>query len=173
MKPNFTPTYSHVRNGESRWASVQRYLSLGNRQMTQYLNCCDVKQNGAVRSSRKYYTAVARLGAIVGVLWVFSAFYYLESCGLNTLDDKLSVSTRFRSPWKPVRRPCATHSGCLNFRFPRWSRSCWHLDPLSNLYVAVCMYSGPDIHCTCVHVLTRFTTLYALQLYSTNQIETL
>ena len=59
-------TYCHVRNGESRWETVQRYLSLGNRQMTQYLNCCDVKQNGVIRSSRKCYTAVARLGAVVG-----------------------------------------------------------------------------------------------------------
>ena len=36
--------------------------------MMQYLiNCCDVKQNGVVRSGQKYYTAVVRLGAVVGV----------------------------------------------------------------------------------------------------------
>jgi len=36
---------------------------------------------------------------------------------LNTLDDESSVSTGFRSPWKPNRRPRASRSGRLYIGF--------------------------------------------------------
>ena len=43
-----------------------------------------------------------------------------NSCySLNTLDDESSVSTGFRSPWEPNRRPRATHLGCLYIGFRR------------------------------------------------------
>ena len=73
----------------------------------------------ALYEAVKIYTAVAQLGVVVGVLLFFMAFYYLERCDINTLDDESSVSTRFRFPLKPVRRPRAMHLGRLNFLFPR------------------------------------------------------
>ena len=42
-----------------------------------------------------------------------------------------------KTPWKLVRRPRATHSGRLNFWFPRWSKSHSHLDSSFNLYVCL------------------------------------
>ena len=41
---------------------------------------------------------------IVVMLRTFVLLY-----SLNTLDDESLVTTEFRSPWKPVRRPRATH----------------------------------------------------------------
>ena len=51
---------------------------------------------------------------------------------LNTLDDESSVSTGFRSPWKPNRRPRAARSGRLYIGFRGDLNSRRHLDSSSN-----------------------------------------
>ena len=120
------PTFSHV-ECESRWESVQQYLSLGNCQMTQNLNCFDVKQNCVIRTCQKCYTAVARLGTVFGVCEFSGHSTILIKCrGLNTLDNVL----RCLRDLDPLgNKSCLfLHTVDFHFRccyeYPVWLLSC-------------------------------------------------